>query len=345
MELRLLGRTGLRVSALSLGTMTFGPNVGWEAIGALGVEEAKDLVALALDSGINLFDTADIYSDGLSEEVLGRALGKRRDDVLVATKCHFRMGDGPNDVGSSRHYIIRACEASLRRLGSDHIDLFQLHGPDEVTDVEQTVRALDDLVTAGKVRYVGCSNYSAWHLMKALAAADARGLERFASLQAYYNLVARELEHELVPLSLDQGVAILVWSPLAGGLLSGKTRRGSDPPPGTRTATYGPEGTVDMERFYDIVDVLSDIAEQRGVSIPQIVINWLLAKPGVTSVILGARNLSQLADNLQAATWCLSGEDLARLDDVSARPLPYPYFHQQGENSERMRVLAAHPHD
>ena len=336
MELRLLGRTGLHVSALSFGTMTFGGEGRFEPVGTTQVAEARELLAMCIDAGVNLVDTADVYSFGVSEEILGEALGARRDEVILATKLHFRLGDGPNDVGQSRHNIVRACEASLRRLGTDTIDLYQVHGFDALTDLEETLRALDDLVRSGKVRYVGCSNYSAWHLMKALDISDHRGIERYASLQAYYSLIARDLEWELVPLCLDQNVGIIVWSPLAAGFLSGKFRRGGDEQAGTRWAQGYSPGHVDLDRGYDIVDAAAAIAEERGVSVAQVSLNYLLRKPGITSLIVGARNREQLADNLAAAAWELSAEEVARLDEVSDRPLPYPYWHQRKFNAERL---------
>jgi aryl-alcohol dehydrogenase-like predicted oxidoreductase len=340
MEMRLLGRSGLRVSALSFGTMTFGGRGRFANMGSVGVEEATAMVDRCLEAGVNLFDTADMYSGGLSEEVLGQALGKRRDEVLVATKLNSRMGEGPNDLGQSRHHIVRACEASLRRLGTDHIDLYQVHGIDELTPPEESLHALDDLVRAGKVRYIGCSNFSAWHLMKQLAVSERCGFERFVSLQAYYNLVARELEHELVPLCLDQGVGILVWSPLAAGFLSGKFRRGQGDLEGTRRSAQGDPGTIDEEQGFDVVDALDDVAKARGVSVPQVALNWLLRRPGVTSVVVGARTLDQLADNLVAASWELTPDEVRRLDEVSARPLPYPYWHQRKFNGDRLVHLA-----
>lgn len=335
-EMRFLGRSGLRVSALSLGTMTFGGQGRFGHMGNLGVDDATKMVDAGLDAGVNLYDTADMYSQGLSEEILGKALGSRRDDVLVATKFNQRMGPGPNDVGQSRHHIMRACEASLRRLGTDHIDLYQVHNVDELTPVDEALRALDDLVRAGKVRYIGCSNFSAWHLMKSLATSERRGWERYISLQAYYSLVARELEHELVPASLDQGLGIMVWSPLAAGFLSGKERRGHNVPEGTRRAALGDTGTIDREQGYEIIDTLDEIAKQRGVTVPQVAINWLLRRPGVSTVIVGARKMEQLQDNLAAAEWELSDEEVARLDDVSSRPLPYPYWHQRKFSAERL---------
>ncbi|HET6503090.1 MAG TPA: aldo/keto reductase [Amycolatopsis sp.] len=336
-ETRFLGRSGLRVSTLTLGTMTFGGSGRHAHMGTVGVDEATRMVDLCLDHGVNLFDTADVYSAGLSEEVLGQALGKRRQEVLVATKLNGPMGEGPNDRGQSRHHIIAACEASLRRLGTDYIDLYQVHSIDERTPFEESLRALDDLVRQGKVRYIGCSNYSAWHLMKALSVSDQRGFERYVSLQAYYSLVARELEHELLPLSQDQGVGVLVWSPLAGGFLAGKQRRGEGAPAGTRRAVSGDTGTMDLERGLDIVDELAVIAKDRGVSVAQVAINWLIARPGVSSVIVGARNIAQLEDNLGAAGWQLTAEEVDRLDRVSAATLPYPFWHQQKFNGPRMR--------
>ncbi len=336
METRFLGASGLRVSALSFGTMTFGGQGRFGNIGTVGVEEAAEMVSRCLDAGVNLFDTADVYSNGLAEELLGQALGTRRDDVLIATKLNGRTGEGPNDVGQSRYHVIRACEASLRRLGTDHIDLYQIHGVDELTPWEESLHALDDLVRSGKVRYIGCSNLSAWHLMKSLATSERRGFERFVALQAYYNLVARELEHELVPLCLDQGLGILVWSPLAAGFLSGKFRRGEPAPQGTRRAAQGDPGIIDQEQGFDIVDVLRDIAKQREVSVAQVALNWLLRKPGVTSVIVGARRRDQLTDNLATAAWELSADELRRLDQVSERPLPYPYWHQRKFDAERL---------
>jgi aryl-alcohol dehydrogenase-like predicted oxidoreductase len=336
METRFLGRTGLRVSVLSLGTMTFGGRDRYSHMGTLGVEQASEMVSRCLDAGVNLFDTADVYSFGLSEEILGEAIGKRRDDVLIATKLSARFADGPNDLGQSRHHIMRSCEASLRRLGTDWIDLYQVHGIDELTPFEESLRALDDLVRQGKIRYIGCSNFSAWHLMKGLAVADHHDLTRYASLQAYYNLVARELEHELLPLCRDQGVGVLVWSPLAQGFLTGKQRRGQAVPETSRRAALGDPGTIDKDQGFDVVDALDDIAKQRGVTIPQVALNWLLRRPGVTSVIIGARNPDQLSDNLAAATWELSADEVDRLDQVSDRPLPYPYWHQRKFAGERL---------
>lgn len=338
MQTRFLGRTGLRVSVLSFGTMTFGGRDS-EAFRAAGTTEgaaARRQVDMCLDAGVNLFDTADVYSDGASEEVLGAALGSRRPDVLVATKLHGAMG-GPNDRGQSRHHIVRACEASLRRLGTDWIDLLQVHGFDGRTDVQESLRALDDLVRAGTVRYIGCSNLSAWQLMKSLGVADARGLERYRTLQAYYSLVARELEFELVPLCLDQGVGILVWSPLSGGFLAGRARRGEPPPEGTRTSAWGvPGGLADEDAAWAAVEVVAEIAAARAVSPAQVALNWVLAKPGITSAIVGARTDEQLRDNLAAAGWALDADEVARLDEASAVRVPYPQWHQARDNGDRL---------
>jgi aryl-alcohol dehydrogenase-like predicted oxidoreductase len=336
MEFRFLGRTGLRVSAVAFGTMTFGGLGRFQHCGTVQADEARDHTRLCLDAGVNLFDTADVYSQGLSEEILGQALGKERGDVLVATKMHCAMGDGRNDIGQSRHHIVRACEASLRRLGTDHIDLYQMHGYDGYTDPVDTLRALDDLVRSGKVRYVGCTEYSAWHLMKALAISDAAHLSRFASIQAYYSLLGRELEYEFVPLCVDQGLGILAWSPLAGGFLTGKYRPGQPYPANTRRAAMGDPGAIDETRGFAIVEVLADIANDRKVSSAQVAINYVRSKPGVTSVVLGARNREQLADDLDSADWSLSPLEIARLDDVSDLPLPYPYWNQQRFNQARM---------
>lgn len=336
--MRFLGRTGLQVSAISFGAMTFGGARSdfFRPVGTTELEEARRQVDLCLEAGVNLFDTADVYSNGASEEILGAALGSRRDDILLATKLHGRTGPGVNDLGQSRHHVVRAVHDSLRRLGTDWIDILQVHGIDRRTDPAETLRALDDLVRAGTVRYIGCSNFSAWHLMKALAVSEREHLSRYSLLQAHYSLVSRELEHELVPLCLDQGVGILVWSPLSGGFLTGKVRRDRAAPEGSRQSAMGPPGGLaDPERALDVVEALVDIGVSRGVSPAQVALNWLLAKPGVTSLIVGARTVEQLADNLAASDWSLDPAEVERLDAISAPRLPYPQWHQLLYNSAR----------
>jgi aryl-alcohol dehydrogenase-like predicted oxidoreductase len=328
-EFRSLGATGLKVSVLSFGTMSFSGNDRQSAVGTTDVVEARRLVDRCLDAGVNLFDTADVYSGGESERVLGEALSGRRDRVVLATKVNGRMGDGPNDRGLSRAHIVSACEASLKRLGTDWIDLYQVHSWDGETPLQETLAALDSLVQSGKVRYVGCSNYSAWHLMKALGVADRLRLQGYATQQINYSLLVRDAEYELVPIAIAEGIGILVWSPLAGGFLSGKFRRGEPPPEGTRFAAQGNRGSFDVDQAYDVVEAVAEIAEARGVSSAQVALNWLTRRAGVSSVILGARTEEQLADNLGAATWTLTDEELQRLDDLTIPRLLYPYWHQQ----------------
>ncbi len=337
MQYRQLGRSGLRVSALTLGTMTFGGRGNFAKTGSTDLAGARRLIDLALDAGVTLIDTADVYSQGLSEEILGQALQGRRDRVQIATKVRFRMGDRPNDAGLSRQHIIAACEASLRRLGTDRIDLYQVHQWDGQTPLEETLRALDDLQRAGKVGYIGASNYSGWHLMKALAVSDRDRLARFASQQIHYSLQAREAEYELLPVAVDQGLGVLVWSPLAGGLLSGKYRRDRKPSGESRHLTdWGEPPVRDREQLYDIVEVLVTIAESRGVSAAQVALAWLLGRPAVASLVIGARTEAQLADNLAAADLVLTADERARLDQVSAPPLLYPYWHQAMAASDRL---------
>ncbi len=337
MEYRQLGASGLRVSALSLGTMTFGGRDKFANVGTTDLEQATRQIDRCLDAGVNLIDTADVYSAGLSEEIVGRALRGRRDRVVLATKARMPMGDGVNDAGLSRHHLIAACEASLRRLGTDHIDLYQVHEWDGVTPLEETLDALDHLVKSGKVRYIGCSNYAGWQLMKALGVAEGRGLDRFVSQQIHYTLQAREAEYELVPIAVDQGLGILVWSPLAGGLLSGKYRRDQPDPEQSRLLSGWDEPPVrDQDKLYDIVDTLVAVAADRGASPAQVALAWLLARPAVTSVIIGARTIDQLADNLGAADLTLSDEELARLEKVSRPPLLYPYWHQAKTATDRL---------
>ena len=320
--------------ALSLGTATFGGSEGlFGAFGTSDVREATRLVDVALENGITLFDSADVYANGRAEELLGKAIAGRRDRVLISTKATFRSGDGPNDVGSSRHHLTRGIEAALRRLGTDHIDIFQLHGFDAQTPIEETLRTLDDQVRAGKIRYLGVSNFSGWHLMKSLALSEKLGLERYVAHQAYYSLIGRDYEWELMPLALDQRVGTLVWSPLGWARLTGKIRRGQPRPEVSRLRSkvaldMGPP--VPDEHLYRVVDVLDEIAAETGKTVPQIAINWVLHRPTVSSVILGARNEEQLRANLGALGWRLSPEQAARLEAASAVPRPYPYFHQAG---------------
>jgi aryl-alcohol dehydrogenase-like predicted oxidoreductase len=348
MDYRQLGHSGLRVSALTLGTMTFGGRDKFANVGSTDVDGATRQVDMCLDAGINLIDTADVYSDGLSEEIVGRALRGRRERVLLATKARMPMGDGPNDAGLSRHHLIRACEASLRRLDTDYIDLYQVHEWDGATPLEETLDALDHLVDSGKVRYIGCSNYAGWHVMKALGISERRGYQRFVSQQIYYSLQARDAEYELVPVALDQGLGILVWSPLAGGLLSGKYRRDQEGPEGSRQLTDWNEPPVrDQDALYDIVDALVEIAEEHDASAAQVALAWTLGRPGVASVVVGARTDEQLADNLRAADLVLSGEERTRLDELSAPPLLYPYWHQAKTANDRLgeadlTLLGAH---
>jgi len=337
MQYRQLGRSGLRVSTFTLGTMGFG-GTGWATpVGQIGVDGAREQIAIARDAGVNLIDTADVYSAGLSEEILGEALGGDREEVLIATKARMPMGDGPNDAGLSRHHIIRSAEASLRRLKTDYIDLYQVHEWDGQTPPEETLTALDDLVHSGKVRYLGVSNYAAWQLMKALAVSDARQLQRFVSQQVFYSLQNRDIENELVPLSIDQGLGILVWSPLAGGLMSGKYRRGVEAPAGSRHLTEWSEPPVhDEDKLYDTIELAVKIGESHGVSAAQVSLAYLLAKPAVTSLIVGARTPEQLRDNLATADLQLSVDEIKALDDVSGEPLRYPYWHQANTSSDRL---------
>ncbi|HEV3400034.1 MAG TPA: aldo/keto reductase [Actinomycetes bacterium] len=336
MRYRQLGASGLRVSALTMGTMTFGGTGGFASVGSTGLEEARRQVDRCLEAGVNLIDTANVYSEGLSEEICGQVLEGRRDQVLVATKARMPMGEGPNDAGLSRHHLIRECEASLRRLRTDYIDLYQVHEWDGQTPLSETLQALDDLVRAGKVRYVGCSNYAGWQLMKALGIAERRGLTRFVSQQVHYTVQAREAEYELVPIAIDQALGLLVWSPLAGGLLSGKYRRGKGPEQSRQLSGWGEPPVRDPDKLYDLVEVLVEVAKDRGASPAQVALAWLLERPAVTSVIIGARTTEQLVDNLGAAELSLTAEELARLEEVSRPPLLYPYWHQAKTAADRL---------
>jgi aryl-alcohol dehydrogenase-like predicted oxidoreductase len=331
MEHRILGESGFKVPVLSLGTATFGGgNDFFKAWGNTDVEGARKLVDIALEAGISMFDSADTYSDGRAEEILGKAVANLRTHVILSTKGTFRMGSGPNDAGSSRHHLSDAIHGSLKRLNTDYIDIYQLHGFDALTRVEETLRALDDFVRAGKIRVVGCSNFSGWHLMKSLAASDREGLVRHSAHQAYYSLIGRDYEHELMPLALDQRVSAIVWSPLGWGRLTGKVGRGRPLPATSRlhqTADAGPP--VSDEYVYRVVDALEAVASETGKTVPQIALNWLLQRPTVANVIVGARDESQLRENAGALGWSLDAAQMARLDQASTRPLPYPYWHQR----------------
>lgn len=334
MEYRQLGGSGFKVPALSLGTGTFGGGGElFKAWGQTDVGEATRLVDICLDAGLTMFDSADIYSQGAAEEILGQAIKGRRDKLIISTKATFRFGEGANDVGSSRYHLIRSIDAALKRLGTDFIDLFQLHGFDAVTPVEEVMGTLDDLVRAGKIRYLGCSNFSGWHLMKALATSEKYGWSRFVAHQAYYSLIGRDYEWELMPLALDQKVGAVVWSPLGWGRLTGKIRRGQPLPPNTRlqsklNADIAPP--VPDEYLYRVVDALDAVGKEIGKSIPQVALNWLLQRPSVSSVIIGARNEEQLRQNLEAVGWNLTAEQVKRLDEASAATPAYPYWHQRG---------------
>ncbi|WP_437593069.1 aldo/keto reductase [Sorangium sp. So ce1000] len=334
MEFRQLGGSGFKVPVLSLGTGTFGgSNEFFRGWGGSDVAEATRLVDISLEAGMNMFDSADIYSDGMAEEILGQAIKGRRDKVIISTKATFRSGSSPNDVGSSRYHLTRSIEASLRRLQTDYIDLFQLHGFDALTPIEETLGTLDDLVRAGKIRYLGCSNFSGWHLMKSLSVSEKYGLSRYVAHQAYYSLVGRDYEWELMPLAIDQKVSAVVWSPLGWGRLTGKIRRGQPLPEVSRlrnklSVDGGPP--VDDEYLYRVVDALDEVAKETGKTVPQVALNWLLQRPSVANVIIGARNEEQLRQNLGAVGWALAPAQVAKLDAASKTKLPYPYFHQAG---------------
>jgi aryl-alcohol dehydrogenase-like predicted oxidoreductase len=331
MEYRQLGYSGLKVSALSFGAATFGGgNEFFKAWGETQANEARRLIDICLDAGVNLFDVANVYSNGLAEEVLGKAIQGRRDKLLISTKATFSMGEGPNDSGSSRYHLIQQCDASLRRLGTDYIDIYHMHGFDALTPIEEVLDTLNTLVHQGKVRYIACSNFSGWHLMKSLAISERYGWTRYVAHQVYYSLVGREYEWELMPLGLDQKVSALVWSPLGWGRLTGKIRRGQPLPETSRlhkTAEQGPP--VADEYLYNVVDALDAVAKETGKSIPQVALNWLLQRPTVASVIMGARNEEQLKQNLAAAGWDLTPEQVAKLDAASEVVPIYPYWHQR----------------
>jgi aryl-alcohol dehydrogenase-like predicted oxidoreductase len=337
MEYRCLGKSGLRVSELTLGTMTFGTRGESAALlGSTTVVEARRQVDVALDAGVNLIDTADVYAGGASEEFVGEAIRGRRERLLVATKARFLTGPGPNDAGLSRHHLLEACDASLRRLGVDHVDLYQMHQWDGQTPIEETLDTLDSLVRAGKVRYIGCSNFSAWHVAKAIAVSDRLGLERYVAQQIHYSLLAREAEYELVPLGLHDGVGILVWSPLAGGLLSGKYRRDRHVSDARWAAGWNEPPIRDWEHVWRVVDALVEIGDAHGVSAAQVALRYVLDKPGVTSVVVGARTVDQLTDNLRSAELRLPDDERSRLDELSRPPLLYPYWHQASNAVDRL---------
>jgi aryl-alcohol dehydrogenase-like predicted oxidoreductase len=331
MEYRQLGYSGLKVPVLSFGTGTFGGgNEFFKAWGSSDVAEATRLVDICLEAGVNLFDTANVYSRGLSEEILGKAIAGKRNRVLISSKATFRMADGPNELGSSRYNLIRCCEDSLRRLGTDVIDIYHMHGFDALTPVEEVIKTLDTLVQSGKVRYIACSNFSGWHLMKSLSASERYGWARYVGHQVYYSLIGREYEWELMPLGLDQKVSALVWSPLGWGRLTGKIRRNTPLPAESRlhkTADYGPQ--VQDEYLYKVVDALDEVAKETGKTVPQIALNWLLQRPTVANVIIGARDEQQLRQNLDAVGWNLTAEQIAKLDKASAVTPVYPYWHQR----------------
>jgi aryl-alcohol dehydrogenase-like predicted oxidoreductase len=337
MEYRTLGRSGLKVSTLTMGTMTFGGKDPFTKVGTTGSDEARRQIDLCIDSGINLIDTANVYSGGVSEEIIGEALGgKRKGNVLIASKARMRMGKGPNDEGLSRHHLIRACEDSLKRLRTDVIDIYFLHEWDGITPLEETLAALDTLVEQGKIRYVGCSNYSGWHIMKALGISDRDRRPRFVTQQIHYTLEAREAEYELLPVAVDQGLGVLVWSPIAGGLLSGKHRRNQATPEGTRQLAGWSEPPIrDEDRLWNIVDALVEIGAARGVSAAQVALAWLLGRPAISSLVIGGRNEAQFKDNIAAAELKLADDERARLDAVSRPPLLYPYWHQQWTARDR----------
>jgi aryl-alcohol dehydrogenase-like predicted oxidoreductase len=340
MEQRRFGNSGLSVSVLSFGTMTIGGRDRFGKMGNLDLADTSRILDICREAGVTTLDTADSYSLGGAEEILGEALVGRRDDFVLVTKAYNRLGTGPHDVGLSRKHLIQACEASLRRLRTDHLDLYICHEPDTFVAVEETLRAYDDLVTQGKVRYVGCSNHAAWQVMKALAVSERLGVTRYVCQQVNYSLIARDVEHEIVPLGLDQSVGLMAWSPLHAGLLTGKFRRDARPSV-SRLNDLDPPGTIDFERVYRIVDVLADIARARSVTPSQVALNWVLCKPGVDTVILGARDEAQLRDNLAAASWRLSADEMTRLDEVSALPEPYPMWHQHKFGIERNPRLPA----
>jgi len=336
MQYRTLGRSGLKVSVLTMGTFTFGGAGPFGMVGSQGVPEARRLVDLCIEHGVNLFDTANMYSSGLAEEILGEALDGRRNDVLITSKARMPTGTGPNEEGTSRYHLIRECERSLKRLRTDHVDIYFMHEWDGVTPVEETMAALDLLVQQGKVRYIGCSNYSGWQVMKSLAVADRDRRTRFVTQQIHYTLEAREAEYELLPISVDQGLGVMVWSPLAAGLLTGKHRRGQPAPEGTRQAAGWTEPPIrDPEKLWTIVDVLVEIAEARGATPAQVALAWSLGRPAIASLVIGGRTEAQFTENFGAVDLRLTDAERAALNEVSRVPLIYPYWHQHNFASAR----------
>jgi aryl-alcohol dehydrogenase-like predicted oxidoreductase len=335
MNYRQLGRTGLYVSELCFGAMTFGGEGFWKVVGTQGQAEADKLVGRSLDAGINFFDTANVYSNGASEQLLGKALGEKRSNVVLATKVRGRMGPGPNELGLSRGHIMDSVHSSLKRLGTDYIDLYQIHGYDPVTPLDETLRALDDLIHQGKVRYLGASNLAAWQLMKALGISENKGLARFESLQAYYTIAGRDLERELVPLMKDQHLGLMVWSPLAGGFLSGKYRREQQGPQGSRRVDFD-FPPINKDRAYDVIDVMDGVAKEHNVSVARVALAWLLHQQHVTTIIIGAKNEQQLEDNLAATTLKLTPEQLKKLDAVSKLPDEYPQWMLERQGADRV---------
>jgi len=331
MEYRLLGRSGFKVPVLTLGTGTFGTAGVMKAWGGSDAKDASRLVDICLEAGLNMFDSADVYSEGRSEQILGEAIRGRRDKVLISTKGTFRSGPGPNDVGSSRQHLLASVESSLRRIGTDYIDLYQLHAFDALTPVDETLGVLDEMVRSGKIRYIGCSNFSGWHLMKSLAASDAKGVTRYIAHQAYYSLIGRHYEWELMPLGINQGVGAVVWSPLGWGRLTGKVRRGQPLPSVSRlndatNTSMGPQ--VDSDYLYRVVDALDEVSKEAGKSVPQVALNWLLQRPTVATLVIGARNEEQLRQNIDAVGWNLTQAQVSKLDLASAESRTYPYWHQ-----------------
>lgn len=336
MEYRFLGRSGLKVSAISMGTFSFGGVGGFAKVANQGVVEAQRLIDSCIELGVNLFDTANMYSLGRSEEILGEALGTKRNDVLISSKARMKIGDGPNDEGASRFHIIRECERSLKRLKRDYIDIYFMHEWDGLTPLDETLEALDTLRQQGKIRYIGCSNYSGWHVMKALHTSDAKGLLRFVTQQIHYTLEAREAEYELLPLSVDQGLGVMVWSPLAAGLLSGAFGRNKAPDQSRQAQGWSEPPIRDQERLWTIVDVLEEIATERGVSVAQVNLAWTLSRPAISTLVVGGLDEKQFRDNIAAASLKLSQEELSRLNLTSRPPYIYPYWHQHNFAAERL---------